>query len=155
MHTLWNAPWLYCDEWGRTVCKFSGLRRTPNGPSLQSLHGSAAPDQRGSTKVEDCRQTSPTHHNNIRICNGYGIRGHHVITKKSLVKTPYWWHHTERPILDLIWNLSTVNVRHVPELGIIILCSFIKCTRLFKISSVIILVSRFSQCTRWKGHWLV
>ncbi len=43
-----------------TGCRVSGLRRASNEPSL---HGSATPDQRGSTNVDDCGQTSPTHHN--------------------------------------------------------------------------------------------
>ena len=30
----------------------------------------------------------------------------------------------ERPILDLVWNLPALDVKHVPQCGILILYSF-------------------------------
>ncbi len=50
-----------------TGCRVSGLRRTSKGPSQ---HSCAAPDQRGSTNVDVCRQTSPTNRNiNVQSIN--------------------------------------------------------------------------------------
>ncbi len=59
---------------GRTTMKRRSIRgslQTPIGPSR---HSSAAPDQRGSTNVDDYGQTSPTHHKNISRLSAAGSK---------------------------------------------------------------------------------
>ncbi len=40
---------------------------------------------------------------------------------------------TQRPILDLVWNLTALDVKHVPQFGILILYSFIFLIKMGKI----------------------
>ncbi len=51
------------------------------------------------------------------------IKLHKLYFTKTYNKILLWEFTGQRPILDLIWNLPTLNVRHVPKLGILILYS--------------------------------